>query len=106
MKHIREIFFNVILFAAFSTRAATTNAAPDFKEVYDLLRTNLPGATDAELNQAAVEGLVAGLRGKAVLVMNETKSAPATNPPLISKSVILDDNLAYLRIANVAEGLA
>ena len=40
--------------------ADATNPAPDFKEVYDLLRTNLAGATDDNLNRAAMEGLIAG----------------------------------------------
>ena len=48
--------------------ADTTNPAPDFKEVYDLLRTNLTGATDENLNRAAVQGLVSQFPGKVSLV--------------------------------------
>src|SRR5258708_33627455 len=38
------------------SRAAATNDAPDFKEVYDLLRANLAGADEAGLNRAAGQG--------------------------------------------------
>lgn len=106
MKQISPNIFAVLLFATLSTRAVTTNAAPDFKEVYDLLRANLPGATDAELNQAAVQGLVAGLRGRAMLVANVSKPAPVMSAPLVSKSTILDGGVAYVRVARVADGLA
>ena len=39
-----------LLAAGGPLRAAATDAAPDFKQVYELLRTNLTGMTDAELN--------------------------------------------------------
>ena len=47
--------------AGSSLRAETIpphGTAPDFKEVYELLRTNLDGATAENLNRAAVEGRV------------------------------------------------
>jgi hypothetical protein len=76
---------------------------PDFKEVYELLRANLAGAADADLNRAAVEGLLAQLHGKASLVGDAAESA--TNAPL-SKAMILADDVAYLRAARVGGELA
>jgi len=37
---------------------AETNALPHFQEVFRLLRANLPNASEEELNQAAVQGLL------------------------------------------------
>ena len=48
--------------------ADTTNTMPDFKEVYELLRTNLTGTTAENLNRAAVEGLLSQFPGKVSLV--------------------------------------
>ena len=42
--------------------AAATNEPLDFKEVYDLVHAHLAGTIDAELNRAAVEGLLTGLQ--------------------------------------------
>jgi len=94
----------VLLATRSSLRADTTNATPDFGEVYDLLRTNLTGATDETLNRAAVEGLLAQLRGKAVLVDSRVEEA-ATNT-VLSKAAILEGNVVYLRASCVANGLA
>ena len=87
-----------------SLRADTTNTTPDFKEVYDLLRTNLPGATDETLNRAAVEGLLAQLHGKAMLASSGAEEA--TTNVVLSKAVILESNVVYLRASGVANGLA
>ena len=87
-----------------SLHADTTNTAPDFREVYDLLRTNLTGATDETLNRAAVEGLLAQLRGKALLVGSGVEEA--TTNTVLSKAVILESNVVYLRASCVTNGLA
>lgn len=83
----------------------TTNAAPDFKEVYNLIRKHLEGATDAELNRAAVEGLFAALHGKAALVSDEGQTEH-TNAALVSKSSMLENDVAYIRVGRVDDGLA
>ncbi len=88
-------------------RAGATNTAPDFKEVHDLLRTNLAGATDENLNRAAVEGLLSGFPGRVSLV-----SGAADGPAIpqggttSSKSAILEDDVVYLRAGCVAGNLA
>jgi len=86
-------------------RAAETNAAPDFKEVYDLVRQHLTGMTDADLNRDAVEGLFTSLRGKVTLVAGEEMSA-RTNVALVSKSSVLENDVAYVRVDRVEAGLA
>jgi hypothetical protein len=97
----------VLLATRVSLRADTTSTAPDFREVYDLLRTNLAGATDETLNRAAVEGLLAQLHGKALLM--DSGVGEATIPQggtVLSKAVILESNVVSLRVSCVANGLA
>jgi hypothetical protein len=87
--------------------ADTTNSAPDFKEVYDLLRTNLTGATDDNLNRAAIAGLLSRFPGKVSLVGGAADGA--ANPQggtALSKSAIIENSVAYLRIGRVTGNLA
>jgi C-terminal processing protease CtpA/Prc len=83
--------------------SAATNNPPDFKELFSLVRDNLKGMSEADLNRAAVEGLLNSLRGKVVLLSDESKSG--TNSPLVNKSAVLGDNIAWIRVGRVAEGL-
>ena len=80
---------------------------PDFKEVYELLRTNLTGATAENLNRAAVEGLLSQFPGKVSLVgcAADGTAAPQGSPTL-SKSVVVESNVAYLRVGCVEASLA
>jgi C-terminal processing protease CtpA/Prc len=87
------------------TLAESAGNAPDFKEVYDLIRTQVPGMTDSELNRAVVQGLVSTLSPKVSLITNGA-SADATGTMLVSKVTLFDDSIAYLRIARVENGLA
>ncbi len=84
-----------------SLRADTTNTAPDFKEVYQLLRDNLPGVTDESLNRAAVEGLLSQFDGKVSLA-----GGSADTSTMMAKSTVLEDSVAYLRVGRVEAGLA
>ena len=87
--------------------ADTTNPAPDFKEVYDLLRTNLTGATDDNLNRAAIEGLLSRFPGKVSLVGAAADGAAIPQDGVaLSKSAIIEDNVAYLRVGRVTGSLA
>ena len=85
--------------------AESTNQAPDFKEVYELLRAHLKGISETELNRAAVQGLVSGLRPKVSLVTNHPSGAAAADGPLVSKSSLFGGGILYLRVARVEKGL-
>ena len=98
-------WFTALLLVTLPTRSAETNGTPDFKEVYDLVRAHLAGATDAELNRAAIEGLLESLRGKVALVGGQA-GPTRTNAPLVSKSTVLDSKVAYIRVGRVDSGLA
>ena len=85
---------------------AADAAAPDFKEVYDLVRAHLAGMSEAQLNQAAVQALVSGLGSRVSLVTNGSAAKAQSDAPLVSKSSVFDGEIGYLRIERVAEGLA
>ena len=80
--------------------------SPDFREVYDLIREHLAGASDGDLNRAAVEGLLSALGPKVALLPSATNSSGAADAPLVSRSTPFDDKIVYLRIARVQEGLS
>lgn len=96
----------LFLFAPAPSARAATNAVPDFGVVFDLVRAHLAGASDAELNRSAVEGLLAGLRGRVVLVTETNLPVAQTNTPLVSKTNLLEGDIAYVRVGRVADGLA
>lgn len=84
-------------------RADMTNPPATFNEVYGLVRTHLQGMTEAELDQAAIKGLLTALAPRVLL---STLSGPAaTNATLISQAQVFEENVAYIRISRVADGL-
>lgn len=82
--------------------ADAQSQGPDFKEVYGLIHDHLEGVTDAELNHAAVQGLVSELAGRVSLVRNDTAES---SKALISKTNLFEGGLAYVRIGQVSDGL-
>jgi len=103
MRRMTRFRFSLLILAALvftgaKTFAASTNTAPDFKEVFNLLRENLPEATETTLNQAAVDGLLAQFPGKVTLVDNNGAAIGAA----CVKSSIVESNFAYLRPASVS----
>ncbi len=79
---------------------------PDFKEVYDLIRTNLAGMSEGQLNRAAVGGLVSGLAPRVALVTNAAAPGTAGETPLVIKSSVFDGDILYVRVGRVGDGLA
>lgn len=84
---------------------ADTRSTPDFKEVYDTVRDHAAGLTEAALNRAAVQGLIAELGPKVTLVTNGAASRRSTAVPLVGKSNVMEGDIAYLRIERVGAGL-
>jgi hypothetical protein len=76
---------------------------PDFHRVYDLIRQNLPEMTEAELQQAAVEGMVSKLSPKVSLLRDS--DAPETGVAPLTRSNLFDSCILYLRIARVRPAL-
>ena len=94
------------LFGGWPGFAAESDApAPDFKEVYDLIRAHLGGTSEADLNRTAVRALVSALSPKVTLA-GGTAGAGLAEGPLVSKSSLFEGEIAYVRVGRVAEGLA
>jgi hypothetical protein len=81
-------------------------ARPDFKEVYDLIRANLAGMNEAQLNAVAVRALVSGLSPRVALITNNAAAKARADAPLVSKSNVFDGEIGYVRIERVGDGLA
>jgi hypothetical protein len=90
--------------AAPGARGGAMADAPAFSEVYNLVREHLRSVTPAELDHAAMEGLIAALHPRVTLVTNGTPEPSSAS--LLSQARRLENNVGYLRIATVAEGLA
>ncbi len=89
------------------TQAKADEASgPDFKEVYDLVRAHLAGMSEAQLNQAALRALIAGLAPRVSLVTNGAASKPEAAAPPVSKSCLFDGDIGYVRVGRVGDGLA
>jgi len=73
-----------------------------FQEIYDLLKENLPGITEAELDGAAVTGMVKQLAPRVSFVGDQ--SADTNSAPMLT-SAVLDRHYGYLRVGRVAAGL-
>ena len=86
-------------------RAEATNNTPDFREVYDLVRSHLAGETDADLNRAAVQGLLDQLHAKVSMVSTNAETTGPSEGPLLAKSLLYDGPVAYLRVRRVGAGL-
>jgi hypothetical protein len=87
-----------------SLLAGEATPAPDFKEVYDLIRTNLPGLTEEQLNRLSVDSLLSALAPKVALVGPGDKSE-GSEGPLVSRPTLFDGDIGYVRIHRVTEGL-
>jgi hypothetical protein len=106
MKRLRSYFVLGIFAMAlgtFRSPAATTNQ-PGFEEVFQLLRANLAGTTEKELDGAAVQGLISKLYPRVALITNGTPKS--TEQKLVSKTSLFDGPIGYVRIARVESNLA
>jgi hypothetical protein len=80
--------------------------APDFKEVYDLIREHLAGVSEGQLNEKAARALVSSLAPRVSLVTNAAAASAAGETPLVIKSSVFDGDILYVRIGRVGDGLA
>ncbi|HEX4264826.1 MAG TPA: S41 family peptidase [Verrucomicrobiae bacterium] len=89
-----------------SVPAQTNSGAPNFQEVYDVIRQHAKGVSEAELNRAAIQGLVTALGPKVTLVTNSSSANGAGEAALLTQTTIFEGDIAYLRVARVEQGLA
>ena len=101
---IKLCFTILFSLAACAGWAGSTNEPPKFEEVYQLLQANLNGSNEADLNRAAVEGLLAELKSSAMLL--GTPAGGEAAAPVLGKPVIYDDSFACFRVLKVEANLA
>ena len=80
---------------------------PMFEEVFSLIRSNLAGVKEADLDRAALQGLLQQLQGRAVLITNTNAAAtePKSPEPMVTRTNIFEGTIGYLRIERVEKGL-
>lgn len=78
---------------------------PEFKEVYELLRSHAGSLTDTELNRAAVAGLLAELNSRAWLIDSSKATAPDTNVAPVSSTALFDESYGYVRVGRISSRL-
>lgn len=87
------------------TAAQAADASMDFSEVYQVLKANLAGVSERDLNAAAVKGLLEQLGPKASLVEEGTLpvSTNASRSPVSAE--MFDKHFAYLRVSALTTGV-
>ena len=97
----------VLLVSPVLAREETNSEAlPDFKEVSDLIRAHLAGETEARLNNDAVRGLLTQLHGRVSLVPAQGAAEEPRQAAIVSRHVVFEESIAYLRVGSVESGLA
>ena len=89
--------------ASVAWAADSDRTAPDFRQVFDLIRQNLPEVSEEELYRAATEGLVENLAPRVTLVRTGANSEPASVG--LTRSNLFDRSVIYLRVGVLGPGL-
>jgi len=94
------------IFGVFLTGVAAVAAPPDFHEVYGIVQSNLAGLGEADLNEAALRGLLKEFPGR--VSVEDYALATATNvaAKALGKATVFDGSFAYLRVRSVTPSLA
>jgi hypothetical protein len=90
-----------VMLAAGLGRAASTNPAPKFGEVYQVLSTNLEGVSPEELNRAAVRGLLDQLGARVSL----ERGPGGGEAEALAGIRVFDNAFAYFRVTTVSSNL-
>jgi len=101
-KLLGRLFFVLLIGGTVAVMGAAD--APDFAEVQELLRQHAT-IEPAELNRAAVEGLLDKLNSQAWLIDPSKSAAPDTNIAAVASSAIFDEHYGYIRIGRVGSHL-
>ena len=77
----------------------------DQAEILELIRSNLKGVTDAEIDQALVQGLLEHFQPRVTLVSSNDLAQASARDPLIVRTGWYDRAFAYLRVGRIGDGL-
>jgi hypothetical protein len=94
------------LLLAAKPAAAQTNVYPPFQEMFNLVRSNLTDTGEAELNRAAVQGLLHELKSQVFLVTDLPAPATDDRSQLLTQTRCLEEAFVYWRVPHVGKGLA
>lgn len=83
--------------------ARAASPAMDFQEVFQLLKSNLAGATEAGLSDAAAKGLIAEL-GPRVSLIESTAGDSATGAAV--SAGVFEKHYGYVRVQKIGSGSA
>ena len=106
MMRISRLLFSAWLGLGLGGATSWSAQAPNPTEVFAILRTNLPGTTDAQLQLAAVEGLVKELAPRVWLAGEGRRDADTVpSAPALLKAESFGGQGLYLRIGRVTSAL-
>ena len=101
MMKSQTILLSIFIAVACDVGAAT-NDLPKFDEVYKLLRENLSGVNESDLDQAAVKGIIGQLEPRVSLARPDAEG----DGQALNKTEIYDDAFVYFRVGRVGSELA
>lgn len=102
MTRFRIALILISLAGTLTGRSLAAEKGIQLNELLDLLKTNLTSVSAAELNRAAVDGLVRQL-GSHVAIVGDPEVE--TNAASLLTAGVFDKHYGYLRVARVAAGL-
>lgn len=106
MNRIQRCLLTIGLAGWLGGVSAGAAQAPNPAEVLDILRTNLPGLTDAQLQLATVRGVVRELAPRVWLVGDDRgESDSAGQGPALIKAQVFPPDALYLRVGRVSADL-
>jgi C-terminal processing protease CtpA/Prc len=94
------VMIAVIFASAGLLRGATPGA--EFEELYELLRKNLAGLSEAELEQAAVQGLIQELYPHVSMATNAVAN---TNAGKLAATSVIEGAYGYFRFGDLSAGI-
>jgi len=106
MIRVRKFALAALMLTALDVALPSRADEPiDFQELFDVLKANLAGVKESELNQAAALGLVKQLGPQVSLVSGTSPGAgePAFSLPF--SACVLDGAFAYLRVGPIGPGV-
>ena len=109
LRPIGLVLSSLLFWGTSKSPAAQSNETadvPDFQEVHRLVRENLKGVSDEELNRAAVLGFLNQLYPRVSLVTNTLDQAKAADDPLVSNTAVFEESYGYLRVSAIRSGLS
>lgn len=111
MMWLRNLCLSAVLFSAAAplsgAPADDPHVWPPFDEVLGLVRSNLTGLSEAEVNRRAVEALLQALHPWVKLApANEKEAAPESRAPALARTLEFDGAFACFQVDRVTAGLA